>query len=154
PGGLAMMAVSPISGHLITTRGPKPTLVLGATVTALGYGSALVLMGSTWGIMLVSVIVCAGVGLAYGAMPALIMACVPNSEIASPNSVDAVMRSIGQSAAAAVLGVVLGQMVTHFGGVAVPTEAGCQVGLLIGTGVSCAAAAVPAVIPPVWVAEE
>lgn len=50
PGGLAMMAVSPISGHLITTRGPKPTLVLGATVTALGYGSALVLMGSTWGL--------------------------------------------------------------------------------------------------------
>ncbi|HJC27771.1 MAG TPA: MFS transporter [Candidatus Dietzia intestinipullorum] len=154
PGGLAMMAVSPISGHLITTRGPKPTLVLGATVTALGYGSALVLMGSTWGIMLVSVIVCAGVGLAYGAMPALIMASVPNSEMGSANSFNTLMRSIGQSTAAAVLGVVLAQMVTDFGGVPVPTEAGFQVGLLIGTGVSLAAAGVAAVIPPAWVAEE
>src|SRR5699024_10000027 len=89
--------VSPISGHLITTRGPKPTLVLGATVTALGYGSALVLMGSTWGIMLVSVIVCAGVGLAYGAMPALIMASVPNSEMGSANSFNTLMRHLNLS---------------------------------------------------------
>lgn len=104
--------------------------------------------------MLVSVIVCAGVGLAYGAMPALIMASVPNSEMGSANSFNTLMRSIGQSTAAAVLGVVLAQMVTDFGGVPVPTEAGFQVGLLIGTGVSLAAAGVAAVIPPAWVAEE
>ncbi|WP_216695040.1 MFS transporter [Dietzia psychralcaliphila] len=154
PGGLAMMAVSPISGRLITTRGPKLTLVLGSLVIASGYGSALFLMSSTWGVMLASALTSAGVGLAYGAMPALIMASVPHSEMGSANSVNTLMRSIGTTAAAAVLGVILTQMSVDFEGLFVPTETGFRVGLLIGCGVALSAAAVAAMIPPPWVTEE
>lgn len=154
PGGLAMMAVSPLSGHLITTRGAKPTLVIGSVVMAVGYGSALFLSGSPWGIMIVGVIVCAGVGLAYGAMPSLIMASVPHSEMGSANSFNTLMRSIGQASAAAVLGVVLAQMTTDFAGSPVPSEAGFDVGLLIGCGVALGAAAVASLIPPAWVDED
>lgn len=154
PGGLAMMAVSPLSGHLITTRGAKPTLVIGTSVMAVGYGAALLLSGSLWGIMAVSVIICAGVGLAYGAMPSLVMASVPNSEMGSANSFNTLMRSIGQSIAAAVLGVVLAQMTTDFLGGPVPSEAGFSVALLIGCGVALVAAAVASLIPPAWVDDD
>ena len=150
PGGLAMMAVSPLSGRLITTRGPKLTLILGSLVIASGYASAIFLMGSTWGVMLAGVLTSGGVGLAYGAMPALIMASVPHSEMGSANSVNTLMRSIGTTAAAAVLGVLLTQMSTDFQGLLVPTETGFRVGLLLGCGVALLAAAIAATIPPPW----
>lgn len=154
PGGLAMMAVSPISGRLITTRGPKPTLILGSLVIAAGYASAQFLMGSTWGVMAAAALTSSGVGLAYGAMPALIMASVPHSEMGSANSFNTLMRSIGTTAAAAVLGVVLTQMSVDFQGLFVPTETGFRVGLLLGCGVALLAAAVAAAIPPPWESED
>ncbi|MDV8000151.1 MFS transporter [Rhodococcus sp. IEGM 1408] len=154
PGGLAMMAISPISGRLITTRGPKTTLILGSSVIAAGYASAIFLMGSTWGIMLAGALTSAGVGLAYGSMPALIMASVPMSEMGSANSFNTLMRSIGTTTAAAVLGVLLTQMSTDFHGLFVPTEAGFRVGLILGCVVALVAAAVAAVIPPPWESED
>jgi len=154
PGGLAMMAVSPISGRFIDTRGPKFTLVLGALVIASGYLSAVFLMGSTWGIMIAGALTSSGVGLAYGAMPALIMASVPRSEMGSANSFNTLMRSIGTTTSAAVLGVILTQMSSDFHGLFVPTEAGFRVGLLLGCGVALIAAAVAATIPPPWESED
>ena len=150
PGGLAMMAVSPLSGRLIGTRGPKTTLILGALVVAVGYASGLFLMGSTWGVVTVGIVVSGGVGLAYGAMPALIMASVPTSEMGSANSVNTLMRSIGTTTSAAVLGVLLTQMSMDFEGLFVPTETGFRVGLMFGCGATLLAAAVAATIPPPW----
>lgn len=151
PGGLAMMAVAPLSGRLISTRGPKTTLVLGALVVASGYVFGLFLLDSTWGVMLAGIVTSGGVGLAYGAMPALIMASVPTSEMGSANSVNALMRSIGTTASAALIGVVLTQMSMDFEGLFVPTESGFRIGLMIGCGVALLAAAVAATIPPPWV---
>ncbi|MGN0100909.1 MAG: MFS transporter [Dietzia sp.] len=150
PGGLAMMAVSPISGRLIGTRGPKFTLVLGALVISSGYVAAVFLMGSTWGIMAAGALTNAGVGLAYGAMPALIMASVPRTEISSANSVNTLMRSVGTTTSAAALGVVLTQMSVDYQGLFAPTEAGFRVGLALGCVVALLAAAVAATIPPPW----
>ncbi|WP_010539749.1 MFS transporter [Dietzia alimentaria] len=150
PAGLAMMAVSPISGWLIVNRGPKTTLVLGSLVIATGYFSGLVLMGSTWGVMSAGILTSGGVGLAYGAMPALIMSSVPRTEMGSANSVNTLMRSIGTTASAAVLGVILTQTAMDFEGLFVPSEAGLRVGLVFGGAVSLLAAAVAATIPPPW----
>ncbi len=86
PGGFVMMAVSPVGAKLSAARGPKVTLVLGALVIALGYGSSMLLLGSTWGLLVVVCISNAGVGLAYGSMPALIMSAVPPSATGSANS--------------------------------------------------------------------
>ncbi len=154
PGGLAMMAIFPLSGRLISERGPKITLVSGALVIASGYALAMLLMGSTWGIMLSSIVSSAGVGLAYGAMPALIMASVPTTEMASANSFNSLMRSIGTTVSAAVMGVVLSQMTMDFEGIVAPTANGFRVGLLIGCTVALAAAAVAAAIPPAWVSDD
>ncbi|MFD8782029.1 MFS transporter [Kitasatospora sp. NPDC059599] len=149
PGGLMMMVVSPLGGRLSAARGPKFTLVMGALAIAAGYGPALPLMGSTWGVLIAGIVSNGGVGLAYGAMPALIMSAVPLSATASANSFNTLMRSLGTSVSAAVVGVVLSQLTVTLGGHTLPSEGGFRVGLVIGCGVALVAAAVAAVIPAV-----
>ncbi|MFJ7908871.1 MFS transporter [Kitasatospora sp. NPDC096204] len=147
PGGLMMMVVSPLGGKLSAARGPKFTLVAGALTMAVGYGLALPLMGSTWGVLVVTIVCNSGVGLAYGAMPALIMSAVPLTATASANSFNTLMRSLGTSVSAAVMGVVLSQLTVTLGGHTLPSEGGFRVGLVIGCAVALIAAAVAAVIP-------
>ncbi|GAA4095930.1 MFS transporter [Actinomadura miaoliensis] len=147
PSGLMMMLVSPLGARLSAARSPKFTLVAGALVIALGYGSSTLFMGSTWGLLVVTCLCSMGVGLAYGAMPALIMGAVPVSETASANSFNTLMRSIGTSVSAAVVGVVLAQMTVNLGGRVLPSEDGFRAGMLIGCGVAVLAAAIALTIP-------
>ncbi|MFF6998858.1 MFS transporter [Streptomyces sp. NPDC008313] len=147
PGGLMMMVVSPLGGKLTDARGPKFTLVCGVLVIAAGYGVALALMGTAWGLMVAMMVSSGGVGLAYGAMPALIMGSVPLSETASANGFNTLMRSLGTSTGAAVVGVVLSQMTTDLGGYTFTSEDGFRTGLLVGCGVALVAAAFSALIP-------
>jgi MFS family permease len=149
PAGLVMMVVSPFGGKLTNARGPKFTLVSGSLVIAAGYGLSMALMGSTWGLLIVTVVISGGVGLAYGAMPALIMSAVPMSETAAANGFNTLMRSLGTSIGAAVIGVVLSQMTVTMGGFTFASEDGFRVGLLIGGGVALLAAAVATTIPGV-----
>ncbi|MGW3660954.1 MFS transporter [Streptomyces sp. NPDC005151] len=149
PAGLVMMVVSPFGGKLTNARGPKLTLVSGSLVIAAGYGLSMALMGSTWGLLIVTVVISGGVGLAYGAMPALIMSAVPMSETAAANGFNTLMRSLGTSIGAAVIGVVLSQMTVTMGGFTFASEDGFRVGLMIGGGVALLAAAVATAIPGV-----
>lgn len=54
-----------------------------------------------------SALVGAGLGIAYSAMPALIMAVVPVEQTGEANGVNALMRSVGTSMATAVVAMVL-----------------------------------------------
>src|SRR5439155_7748493 len=84
------------------------------------YGVGTVLMAAVWQLVLVSVLIGAGIGLAYGAMPALIMSAVPVSETAAANSLNTLMRSIGTSVSSAVAGVILAQLTISLGGYTLP----------------------------------
>ncbi|MFE8017943.1 MFS transporter [Streptomyces antibioticus] len=147
PGGLMMMLVSPLGGKLTNARGPKFTLICGALVLAAGYFASLALIGSAWGVMLVTIITSSGVGLAYGAMPALIMSSVPLTETAAANAFNTLMRSLGTSIGAAVIGVILAQMTTTMGGYTFASEDGFRTALLVGGALALVSAAVAAVIP-------
>ncbi|WP_280526417.1 MFS transporter [Streptomyces cacaoi] len=147
PGGIVMMLVSPLGGKLTNARGPKFTLISGTLVIALGYGLTLALMGSAPGIMLAVMVINGGVGLAYGAMPALIMGSVPLSETAAANGFNTLMRALGTSVGAAVVGVVLAQMTTTLGGHTLTSENGFRAGLLLGCGIALVATATAALIP-------
>ncbi|WP_327238925.1 MFS transporter [Streptomyces sp. NBC_01318] len=149
PGGLMMMIVSPLGGKLTDARGPKFTLISGVLVIAAGYGLSLALMGSAWGLMLVTIVTSSGVGLAYGAMPALIMGSVPLSETAAANGFNTLMRSLGTSVGSAVIGVVLAQMTTTMGGYTFASEDGFRTALMIGGGVALLGAVIAAAIPAV-----
>ncbi|MGW1626196.1 MFS transporter [Streptomyces sp. NPDC002172] len=147
PTGLVMMAMAPLSALISKSFGPKVTLMCGAVIVAAGYGLNIVLMDAVWQLVLVSCIIGAGIGFAYGAMPALIMGAVDPHETAAANSLNTLMRSIGTSTASAVAGVILAQMTTVFGSTAVPSENGFKVVMAAGSGAALLALLVAAFIP-------
>ncbi|MEU8399715.1 MFS transporter [Nonomuraea sp. NPDC048892] len=147
PSGLMMMVISPVGARLSAARGPKVTLMVGSLVMALGYGSSMFLLGSPFGLLIVTCLCAVGIGFAYGSMPALIMGAVPRSETGAANSFNTLMRSIGTTVSAAVVGVVLSQLTIDFGGRALPSEAGFRTGMLIGCGAALAAAAITLALP-------
>ncbi|MFF5717606.1 MFS transporter [Streptomyces buecherae] len=127
PGGLVMMALSPISTRITARHGARTSLLIGVGVIGLGYAVGLFLMAEVWQIVVTAVIVSGGVGIAYAAMPALIMDAVPVTETASANGVNALMRSIGTSTSSAVMAAILSNMTLRLGPVEVPTEDGFRV---------------------------
>ncbi|MGV9272503.1 MFS transporter [Streptomyces griseosporeus] len=133
PLGLTMMFTAPVYARLSARYGPKATLIIGLLVIAVGYGGGLGLMDAAWQTVLTSVILGAGIGLAYSSLPALIVGAVPASETGAANGLNTLMRSIGTSVSSAVIGMVLANTADHVGGVAVPTMHGFRVSFLIAT---------------------
>lgn len=147
PGGLVMMALSPVSARLSARKGPKVTLIAGAIVICAGYVVALVLNAEVWQLIVSSMVISAGVGLAFAAMPALIMGAVPITETAAANGLNSLMRAIGTSTSAAVMSVVLASMTMSLGPVSVPTLDAFRVAFTIAIGAAALSALLAAFIP-------
>jgi EmrB/QacA subfamily drug resistance transporter len=147
PQGLVMMAMAPLSAGISRSRGPKVTLMVGVFIVAVGYGLNIVLLHAVWELLLAGCVVGAGIGFAYGAMPALIMGAVPASETAAANSFNTLMRSIGSSTSSAVAGAVLAQMTTTFGKVALPAENGFRTVMAIAGGAAVLALLIAMFLP-------
>ncbi|MGW5200733.1 MFS transporter [Streptomyces spiralis] len=133
PLGLTMMFTAPVYARLSARYGPKVTLILGLLIIAIGYGGGLGLMSAAWQTVVTSVMLGAGIGLAYSSLPALIVGAVPASETGAANGLNTLMRSIGTSVSSAVVGMVLANTADHVGGLAVPTMHGFRVSFLIAT---------------------
>jgi len=147
PNGLVMMATAPLGARISKARGAKATLMLGILVVATGYGLNIALMSAVWHLVLVSSVIGAGIGLAYGAMPALIMAAVPVSETAAANSLNTLMRAIGTSISSAVAGLVLAHMTITSGSTTLPSQAGFRVVMGIAVGAALVALGTAAFLP-------
>ncbi|MER5858617.1 MFS transporter [Streptomyces sp. NPDC059688] len=133
PLGLTMMFTAPVYARLSARYGPKVTLIIGLLVIALGYGGGLGLMDAAWQTIITSVVLGAGIGLAYSSLPALIIGAVPASETGAANGLNTLMRSIGTSVSSAVIGMVLANTANTVGGVEIPTMHGFRVSFLIAT---------------------
>lgn len=164
PLGIGMMAVSKMGAEISRTRGPRITLMLAGIVIAVGYSiitivlatignrepgeASTTLVFSTILLMtLGSAISGCGIGFAFGAMPALIMGSVPASEVAAANGFNALMRSLGTTSAAAIVGVILASMMHEAGGMLVPTLGGFIVSLAVAVGAALAGTGLAAAIP-------
>ena len=147
PGGLVMMALSPLSARITRLRGPRTSLMLGAAIIAVGYLASTLLLHNAFEIMIATVIVSAGVGIAYAAMPALIMGSVPRHETASANGLNALMRSVGTSVSSAVMATLLAHMTFTVGPLTVPSLAGFRVAFLIAAGAAMLGVLVTWLVP-------
>ncbi len=107
PGGLMMLVFAPVSSRMMTNVGPKLTLMTGAGVLGVGYLVAFLLMDAPWQLLVASIVISSGVGIGYAAMPALIMGSTEPSEAGSALGVNALMRSVGTTTAAAVMATIL-----------------------------------------------
>ncbi|MGW2262734.1 MFS transporter [Streptomyces sp. NPDC001780] len=134
PLGLTMMFTAPVYARISAQHGPKVSLMLGMLIIGIGYGGGLGMMGAAWQTIVVSVVVGAGIGLAYSSLPALIIGAVDPSETGAANGLNTLMRSIGTSVSSAVIGMVLAHTSVRTGGVTVPTLHGFRISFLIAAG--------------------
>lgn len=147
PSGLMMLLFAPVSARLIRTVGAKHTLMVGAAVLGSGYVVAFFLMDSPWQLMVACIVASAGVGIGYAAMPTLIMDNVPMTEAGSAVGVNALMRSVGTTLAAAVMATVLTSSTVALGDVALPSESAFQWCFALGAFAAFLGVAIAALVP-------
>jgi MFS family permease len=125
--GVMMMIISPLSGWLERTVGPRPLFTVGTAAIVLAYAFVLILSTEVWHFVVANVLIGIGIGFTFAAMPMIIMRAVPAHETGASNGLNALFRSVGTSTASAVMGGVLAAMSIEVGGRAIPTRAAFEV---------------------------
>ncbi|MFB7916571.1 MFS transporter [Streptomyces sp. NPDC056061] len=148
PGGVMMVALSPVSARISRAYGPKVSLALAGGVIAVGYVVRYFTSHSLWLIIAGATVVASGTALAYSALPALVMRGVPVGETGAANGLNTLMRSIGQACCSATVAAVLSGLTFRVGGgLVAPTLHAYQVVFLIAGGAALAALLVTLCLP-------
>nr|WP_312870856.1 MFS transporter [Gordonia asplenii] len=156
PSGICMFLFSHVSARLNVMFGPRTSLGIGAVVIGAGYVVFIVAVAGSWEMawwmmLVVSLLIGAGLGIAYSAMPALIMRAVRVERTGEANGLNALMRIVGTSSSAAVTGMILSAsmvgVATPQGALSVPSESGYLWASGISLVASAAAVALALAIP-------
>jgi MFS family permease len=97
PGSIGMLVLGPLSGVIGSRLGNKVPLTIGSFVTALGLTLLAVAHGSVWQLLVFSLVMSSGIGLAFAAMPNLILESVPAHQTGEATGFNALVRSVGSS---------------------------------------------------------
>ncbi|TQF69453.1 MFS transporter [Rhodococcus spelaei] len=147
PGGLMMIAFSPVTAGLSRRRGPRTTFLVGAAVLATANLVRTVAPHQLVVVVVTIAVTSIGAAFAYGAIPAMIMRAVPLSETAAANSLNALARSVGTSTCSAVVAAVTTASVVQVAGVTLPTAGAYAAVFAIGSLAAVCAFVVAALIP-------
>jgi EmrB/QacA subfamily drug resistance transporter len=143
PGCLTMLALGPLSGILGGRVGNKVPLALGGFLTALGLALLAAAHGTQGEVIAFSVLMSGGIGLAFAAMPNLIIEAVPAHQTGEATGFNALVRSVGSSLGSQVSATILaGSAVAG-----IPTDAGFTRAFAVSAVVAACAGAVAVVIP-------
>ena len=154
PAGLVMMVISPLSGWLERTVGPRPLFTVGAAAIVLAYVFVLLWSSEVWHIFVANIFIGVGIGFTFAAMPMIIMRSVPANETGASNGLNALFRSVGTSTASAVMGGVLAAMSIDVDGVAVPTRTAFEVSFWLAIAAGIVAVVLSLFIPKQRSAEQ
>ncbi|UGS25111.1 MFS transporter [Microbacterium resistens] len=146
PSGVLMMLLSPVAGRVAHAIGPKVLLLGGAAALIAAYAITILLHSEVWHVLVANLLIGVGIGFGYASMPMLIMRSVPQSETGASNGLNALCRSLGTSAAAAVMGAVLAASSAQ-SPMGQPTEDGFQLAFLLGIGAAAVAFVLALIIP-------
>jgi EmrB/QacA subfamily drug resistance transporter len=120
PGAFAMLVFGPLSGIVGTRYGNKVPLAIGGFLTALGLALLAASHASQLEIITFSLVMSAGIGLAFAAMPNLIIEAVPAQQTGEATGFNALVRSVGSSLGSQVSATVLASSAIA----GIPTDAG------------------------------
>jgi MFS family permease len=146
PGALLMLVAGPVSGMLGERLGSRVPLAIGGIIAAFGLAMLGLVHGSQLEVAVFSAVMFAGIGLAFSAMPNLIVDAVPPAETGEATGFNALVRSVGSSLGSQVSGAVLAGSIVAGGH---PSEAGFRTAFLISAGIAVVAAATAMFIPAV-----
>jgi EmrB/QacA subfamily drug resistance transporter len=97
PGSLSMLILGPLSGMVGSRFGNKVPLAIGGLVTGLGLALLAVAHGTQLQVLLFCIVMSAGIGLAFAAMPNLVLEAVPAAQTGEATGFNALVRSVGSS---------------------------------------------------------
>jgi EmrB/QacA subfamily drug resistance transporter len=145
PGALVMLFVGPVSGVLGARLGNKVPLTIGGLVTAAGLALMGFAHGSEIELLIFNLIASVGIGLAYAAMPNLIVDAVPRHRTGEATGFNTVVRSIGSSLGSQVTAAILAGSVLASTGL--PSDSGYTTAFLVSAGVALVAGLTAMAIP-------
>lgn len=153
PIGAAMTIFSPVSARVSRRRGARTTLVLGATILALGNVLMATLPSSLPLIVAASTTTAIGAALAYSAIPLLIMDSVPRDETAAANSLNTLMRMLGTSSCSSFVAAIATGLTTTVAGRLLPAAGAYTVIYLAAAAAAALGATIAALTPRPAVAD-
>jgi MFS family permease len=147
PAGLAMVVLAPLSGKMLNTLGGRKTLIIGSLIMTVAYIGRIFFAGSVTEIIIGSTAIGIGTAIAYASMPSLIMAAVPNSESASANGINSLLRAIGSSTSSAAVAGLTTTFTITLGAAVLPSLLSIQL-IFFMSALACLLAAVVAFFIP------
>ena len=144
PGGLAMLVVAPLVGRISERVGSKPPLLAGCLLAGAGLTGLALFHGSALEVILGGLVLNAGVGCAFAALPNLIVGAVDAHETGDATGVNTIARNVGASLGGQVAASIIAGH-TIAGGL--PADSGFEIAFLMSAGVSLAAGAFGLLIP-------
>ncbi|CAM3522619.1 MFS transporter [Nocardioides dubius] len=132
PGGFAMFFAARAAAKVTERHGARISLLGGIVVIAAGYLLGVIAHDQLWQVITINILVSIGIGIAFAAMPALIMGAVPITETAAANGLNALMRSLGTTSSSAVFSAVLAGSTILVAGHAMPSGEAIETSLIIG----------------------
>ena len=144
PGALVMLVAGPLSGVLGTRFGSRLPLALGAIITSFGLAMLALVHDTQAEIVVWNLVMSTGIGLAFAAMPNLIVEAVTAEETGQATGVNTLVRSVGASLGAQISAAVLAGSVVAGG---LPTDSGYTEAFLVSAGVALLAAVTAFLIP-------
>jgi EmrB/QacA subfamily drug resistance transporter len=144
PGSLTMLLAGPFSGVLGNRFGSKVPLAVGGLVSAIGLLLLGVAHGSQAEVLIFAVIMFTGIGLAFAAMPNLIVDAVPQHQTGEATGFNALVRSVGSSLGSQVSASILAGSIVAGG---LPSDGSFRTAFVLSAGVALVAAAMSLLIP-------
>jgi hypothetical protein len=147
PGSFAMMGGARACAWLTLRWSSGVALLVGTSVVAGGYLVRTLFDQSLWQVALGVVVVSGGMGAAYGALPAIVMAQVDRDRTASANSVNALARAGGSALASSVDAAIVATWTVTVAGAVHPTSTALRVLFGLATASALVAVVFAALIP-------
>lgn len=122
PGSLCLLVFAPLSGWALNRFGGRTVLVAGAVIMGVAYGYRLAFDDELWQVVLAVTVIAFGTTLVVAAGPWIIMRNSPMTETAAANGLNALLRSVGTAASAAIVTAVLAVTAVRVAGTMTPAE--------------------------------
>jgi MFS family permease len=107
PGALTGFVIALVSGRFIDRFGARPVLVVAALAGIVGFVLAAFVHSAPWQVIIASVLVNGYISLGYGALPTLVVGDSDAGETGVATGMNAIARTVGSSAAAALVAMLL-----------------------------------------------
>jgi EmrB/QacA subfamily drug resistance transporter len=122
PGSIAMLFLGPVSGALGGRYGSRLPLTIGGLLAGVGLALMSIAHGSEGTVLAFNLVLSAGIGFAFAAMPNLIVEAVPSERTGEATGFNALLRSVGASLGSQVTAAVLAG--SAVAGTVLPTDGG------------------------------